>query len=50
MLLLMIMEQVSNFERYQNDFSSSPKILISSNDTNTSLRTYEGKIVVNYNL
>jgi len=46
----MIIKQVPNFERYQNDSSSSSQILISSNDTNTSLKTYEGKIVVNYNL
>ncbi|XP_025207839.1 uncharacterized protein LOC112603482 [Melanaphis sacchari] len=51
-----ILEQISNFEVYQNEFSSSQQsqLIISSNDantsTNTSLRTYEGKTIVNYNL
>lgn len=50
MLLLIVVKQVPNFEGYQND-SSTSQVLISSNDTNTAnLRTYEGKIKVNYNL
>lgn len=47
MLLLIFVRQIHNFEGYQNDLSTS-RILMFSNDANTSLRTSEGKIIVNY--
>lgn len=55
-MLFIVVKQISNFEEYQDEFSSSEQsqLVISSNDANTSantsLRTYEGKTIVNYNL
>lgn len=51
-MLFIVVKQISNFEVHQNEFSSSQQsqLIMSSNDANTNLRTYEGKTIVNYNL